>query len=45
MPDSLDDIQAGVEEELRPAGITTAATPPIPKSAAVDSKSIKTTAP
>jgi hypothetical protein len=34
MPDSLGDIEAGVEEELRPAGITTAAaTPPIPRRA------------
>jgi len=33
MPDSLGDIQAGVEEELRPAGITTAATPPISRRA------------
>lgn len=31
MPDSRDDIQAAVEEELRGAGITIAATPPIPR--------------
>jgi hypothetical protein len=33
MSDSLVDIQAGVEEELRRAGTTIAATPPIPRRA------------